>query len=131
MPQKKRSGGRVRSDIPYKDRLLMNKFTNVAQHRDHAALTAMKIATVALNDTEGMGYLRLARFAKRQQALTEEYYTDPEYMEAKLNQRLEQLGFKIVDGRLFGAVDDHGNTVPTKLLEEQNGRSDLKEKAAE
>lgn len=131
MAQKKRSGGRVRSDIPYKDRLLMNKFTNVAQHRDHAALTAMKIATVALNDTEGMGYLRLSRFAKRQQALTEEYYTDPEYMEAKLNQRLEQLGFKIVDGRLFGAVDDHGNTVPTKSLEEQNGRSDIKKKAAE
>ena len=117
-----------RSDIPYKDRLLMDKFSNVAQHRDHAALTAMKIATVALNDTEGMGYLRLARFAKHQQALTEEYYSDPEYMEAKLNQRLEQLGFKIVDGRLFGAVDDQGNTVPTKLLEEQNGRSDLKKK---
>ena len=117
MAQKKRSGGRVRSDIPYKDRLLMNKFTNVAQHRDHAALTAMKIATVALNDTEGMGYLRLARFAKRQQVLTEEYYTDPDYMEAKLNQRLEQLGFKVVDGRLFGAVDEQGNTVPTKMLE--------------
>ena len=117
MPQKKKSGGRVRSDIPYKDRLLMNKFTNVAQHRDHAALTAMKIATVALNDTEGMGYLRLARFAKRQQVLTEEYYTDPDYMEAKLNQRLEQLGFKVVDGRLFGAVDEQGNTVPTKMLE--------------
>ena len=131
MAQNKRSGGRVRSDISYKDRLLMNKFTNVAQHRDHAALTAMKIATVALNDTEGMGYLRLARFAKRQQVLTEEYCSDPEYMEAKLNQRLEQLGFKIVDGRLFGALDDQGNIVPTKLLEEQNGRSDLKKKAAE
>lgn len=45
-----------RSDIPLKDRLLMNKFSTVAEHRDHAALTAMKIATVALNDTEGMGY---------------------------------------------------------------------------
>ena len=128
MAQKKRSGGWVRSDIPYKDRLLMAKFTSVAQHRDHAALTAMKIATVALNDTEGMGYLRLARFAKRQQALTEEYYSDPEYMEAKLNQRLEQLGFKIVDGRLYGALDDQGNIVPTKMLEDANNeRSDFKE----
>ena len=107
-----------RSDIPMKDRLLMNKFATVAQHRDHAALIAMKIATVALNDTEGMGYLRLARFAKRQQALTEEYYTDPDYQEEKLNQRLVQLGFKVVNGRLFGAVDEEGNTVPTKLLEE-------------
>lgn len=100
-----------------KDRLLMNKFTTIAQHRDHAALTAMKIATVALNDTEGMGYFRLARFAKRQQHLTEEYYRDPEYQEEKLNQRLEQLGFKVVDGRLIAAVDEEGNTVPTKDLE--------------
>ena len=106
-----------RSDIPMKDRLLMNKFATVAQHRDHAALTAMKIATVALNDTEGMGYFRLARFAKRQQKLTEEYYSDPEYMEEKLNQRLEQLGFKVRDGRLYGAVDEEGNTVSTKGLE--------------
>ena len=40
-----------RSDIPMKDRLLMNKFATVAEHRDHAALIAMKIATVALNNT--------------------------------------------------------------------------------
>jgi hypothetical protein len=99
----------------------MEKFATVAQHRDHAALTAMKIATVALNDTEGMGYQRLARFAKHQQELTEEYYSDPEYMEEKLNQRLEQMGFRVVNGRLFGAVDENGNTVSTKLLEERRG----------
>ena len=105
------------SDIPLKDRLLLSKFATVAEHRDHAALIAMKIATVALNDTEKMGYMRLARFAKRQQELTEEYYTDPDYQEEKLNQRLEQMGFKVVNGRLFGAVDADGNTVPTKMLE--------------
>lgn len=106
-----------RSDIPMKDRLLMNKFATVAEHRDHAALTAMKIATVALNNTEGMGYFRLARFAKEQQKLTEEYYTDPEYQEEKLNQRLEQLGFRVVNGRLYGAIDEDGKTVSTKNLE--------------
>ena len=107
------------SHIPMKDRMLVNKFSNIAMHRDHAALTAMKIATVALNDTEKMGYMRLARFAKRQQELTEEYYSDPEYMEEKLNQRLEQMGFKIGEnGRLFGAVDEDGNTVPVKMMEE-------------
>lgn len=114
------------SNIPFKERLLMNKFATVAEHRDHAALTAMKIATVALNDTEKMGYTRLARFAKRQQQLTEEYYTDPEYMEEKLNQRLEQMGFKVVNGRLFGAIDADGNTVPTKLLDDQEGTTDGK-----
>lgn len=106
-----------RSDIPMKDRLLMNKFATVAEHRDHAARTAMKIATLALNRTEGMGYFRLARFAKEQQKMTEEYYSDPEYYEVKLNQGLEQLGFKVVDGRLYGAVDDEGNTVSAKKLE--------------
>lgn len=49
--------------------------------------------------------------------MTDEYYSDPEYMEVKLNQRLEQMGFKVVDGRLFGAVDDDGNVVSTKGLE--------------
>jgi hypothetical protein len=115
-----------RSDIPMKDRLLMNKFATVAEHRDHAALTAMKIATVALNNTEGMGYLRLARFAREQQKLTEEYYTDPEYQEEKLNQRLTQLGFKVVNGRLYGAVDENGNTVSTKGLEVPDGRESKK-----
>ena len=110
-----------RSDIPMKDRLLINKFATVAEHRDHAALTAMKIATVALNNTEGMGYFRLARFAREQQKLTEEYYTDPEYQEEKLNQRLTQLGFKVVNGRLYGAVDENGNTVSTKELEVPHG----------
>lgn len=47
----------------------------------------------------------------------EEYYSDPEYMEEKLNQRLEQLGFKVRDGRLYGAVDEEGNTVSTQGLE--------------
>lgn len=108
-----------RSDIPFRDRLLMNKFATVAEHRDHAALVAMKIATVALNDTEGMGYMRLARFAHRQQELTEEYYTDPDYQEEKLNQRLEQMGFKVVNGRLFGAIDQDGKTVPVKEMEAQ------------
>lgn len=107
------------SDIPLKDRLLMNKFTTIAEHRDHAALTEMKIATLALNRTEKMGYFRLARFAKEQQRMTEEYYTDPEYYEVKLNQGLAQLGFCVVDGRLYGAVDEDGNTVSVKELEAQ------------
>lgn len=43
-----------RSDIPMKDRLLINKFATIAEHRDHAALTAMKIATVSTKNLEGM-----------------------------------------------------------------------------
>lgn len=63
-PPRKRSI--AHSDVPLKDRLLVNKLTSIAQHRDHAALIALKLATVALNDTEGLGYTRLCRFARRQ-----------------------------------------------------------------
>lgn len=120
MPKKikKRHHSIQRSDIPYKDRLMVNKFATIAQHRDNSALIAMKIATVALNDTEKMGYQRLCRFARRQMELTEEFYSDPEYQEEKLDQRLRQLGFQVENGRLYCAVDDEGNTVPTSTLEE-------------
>lgn len=80
---KNKSNGIPRSDIPYKDRLMVNQFANIAQHRDHSALVANKVGMVALNDTEGLGYLRLSRFAKRYHFLNEEYYKDPEYQEQK------------------------------------------------
>lgn len=111
--------GPVRSDIPYKDRLLMRKYASISEHRDAAALTAMKIATVALNDTEKMGYSRLSRFAKRQMELTKEYYEDPEYQEAKLDQRLEQLGFLVKNGRMYAAEDENGEAVKLKPAVEE------------
>ena len=113
-----RRKGVPNADIPYVERLRRNKINNIARHRDEAALLAMKIATVALNDVFGFGYQRLCRFARRQQELTVEWYSDPEYADTKLNQRLEQLGFVIEDGRIYGAVDDDGNAVPTSTLKE-------------
>lgn len=109
--------GVQRSDIPYKDRLMVNQFANIAQHRDHSALVANKVGMVALNDTEGLGYLRLSRFAKRYHFLNEEYYSDPEYQEAKLDERLRKLGFLVEDGRVFCAEDDEDNIVSTDTLE--------------
>ena len=67
----------------------------------------------------GLGYERLARFAKEQQTLTEQYYEDPEYWDVKLTERLEQMGFIIgPNGHIYGAQDADGKTVPTKLLTE-------------
>ena len=113
-----------RSDIPYKDRLLMQKRQNIADHRNQAASIAMRIACVALNDTEGLGYFRLSRFAKRLRELIAEYYEDPEGGEAHLKIRLEQLGFLVTpDGRMLAAENaETGEVVPTKMLkEETNG----------
>ena len=111
-----KSKGVQRSDIPYKDRLMVNQFANIAQHRDHSALVANKVGMVALNDTEGLGYLRLSRFAKRYHFLNEEYYKDPEYQEAKLDERLRKLGFLVEDGRVFCAEDEDDNIVSTDTL---------------
>lgn len=113
---KNKSKGIQHSDIPYKDRLMVNQFANIAQHRDHSALVANKVGMVALNDTEGLGYLRLSRFAKRYHFLNEEYYQDPEYQEAKLDQRLRQLGFLVEDGRVYCAEDEEDNIVSTDTL---------------
>lgn len=111
-----KSKGVQRSDIPYKDRLMVNRYANIAQHRDHSALVANKVGMVALNDSEGLGYLRLSRFAKRYHFLNEEYYKDPEYQEAKLDERLKKLGFLVEDGRVFCAEDDEDNIVSTDTL---------------
>ena len=113
---KHKSTGVQRSDIPYKDRLMVGQFANIAQHRDHSALVANKVGMVALNDTEGLGYIRLSRFGKRYHILNEEYYQDPEYQEAKLNQCLQQLGFLVEDGKVICAEDDEGNIAPIDTL---------------
>lgn len=109
-----------RSDIPYKDRLLMQKYHDVAQHRDEAAKIALQVACVALNDTEGLGYTRLSRFAKRLQQLISEYYDDPEVGEVHLKTRLEQLGFIVKDGRMYCVEDAAGEIFPVKKLKEGN-----------
>lgn len=107
------------SDIPYAERLLMQKRQNIAAHRNEAASIALRVACVALNDTEGLGYQRLTRFAKRLQELIAEYYEDPEVGEAHLNARLEQLGFLMKDGHMFAVENSEtGETVPVKRLQD-------------
>ena len=108
----------ARSDIPYKDRLLMKKYSEIADHRNEAAQVALQVACVALNDTEGLGYTRLSRFAKRLHELIQEYYDDPEVGQAHLMQRLKQLGFLIQDGKMLSAVDEDGNPAPIAKYKE-------------
>jgi methanogenic corrinoid protein MtbC1 len=62
--------------------------------------------------------MRLAKFVRGCQKMITQYYEDPDYYEEKLNQGMEQLGFKVIDGKIFVAVDEEGNIVPTKTLEE-------------
>lgn len=109
--------GVQQSDIPYKDRLMVKNFATIAQHRDHAALVANKLRMLAENDEEGLGYLRMTRISKRYHHFSEEYYTDPEYYEAKADEQLRKIGFLVEDGRVFCAEDDEDNIVSTATLE--------------
>ena len=77
---------------------------------------ANKIRMIAENDEEGLGYLRVSRISKRYHDLNEEYYSDPDYMEAKVDQRLRQMGFLVEDGRVFCAEDEDDKIVPTSTL---------------
>lgn len=113
---------KTRSDIPYAQRLQMQKAQNIAAHRNDAAMIALQIGCIALNDTEGLGYQRLSRFARRVQELIAEYYADPEIGAAHVKRRLEQLGFIVENGHMFAVENsDTGEIVPKKLLEGDDG----------
>lgn len=115
---KQKKNYRQRSDIPYVERLRINKLANIASHRDDAHLTELKLSLISLNQSEGLGYVRLSRFAKIQQENREKFYADPEYEGIKLDQAVRQLGFIVEDGRLICAQDETGKIVPTKTLTE-------------
>lgn len=88
-----------RSDIPYVERLRRNKLAGIAAHRDDAHLIELKLSLISLNETEGLGCVRLSRYAKRQQENREKYYADPEFESVKLDQAVRQLAIcKILIG---------------------------------
>ena len=116
--KKKGSGGpKQRSDIPFVKRMKQDRLATAVAHRDDAHLVELKLALVSLNETEGLGYVRLSRFAKQQQINRDRFYDDPEYERAKLDEAVRQLGFVVEEGRLVCAVDENGKIVPTKTLE--------------
>lgn len=107
---KKRKPVGMRSDIPLPQRMKLERQAAIAAHREDAAQTALKIACVALNDTEGLGFKRICRFAMRLRELAAEYYTSPEENEAHLNKRLEQMGFIIgSEGQMLAMMPEEEN----------------------
>lgn len=107
----------VHSEIPYAERLRIQKEAEIVAHRNESAAIALQVACVALNDTEGLGYFRLTRFAKRTQELLKEYYDDTVLGSAHLKRRLEQLGFIVKDGHIYSVENTQTKEiVPTKVL---------------
>lgn len=120
---KHRSGQRprfARTDIPYADRMLMEQYRTTAAQRDDAAAKALKLALIALNNSEGMGYVRLARFADAFRSVCDEYYSERmEVGDAHIDARLEQLGFLVRDGHVYVVEDDEGKITGKGFLTEK------------
>ena len=99
--KRKNGSSSYASQIPYAQRLQIRKAAEIKAQREDAVNTALKIACVSLNDTEGLGFVRLCRFATHLMELVDEYWEDPEVGEHHLNQRLESMGFQISEvGRM-------------------------------
>lgn len=110
MAKKKKNAVGLRSDIPLVQRMQMHQNAQIAEHREDAAQTALKLACVALNDTEGLGFKRICRFAARLREMVSEYYADTEIGDIHLNKRLEQMGFVIGDkGQMLAMMPVDGD----------------------
>ena len=101
---------RMAAGVPYAVELQMRKQAELQAHGEQTAQTALKLACVALNDTEGLGFYRLSRFAQHLLELVDWYYKDVELGEHQLNRRLEQMGFIISPtGGVQAFSDENGN----------------------
>lgn len=119
--QKKKSKARGimgRSDIPYAQRMAMDRQSEIKANRDHAAKIAMFCNCYAINELEGVGYKRLVRLNNRHLEIVNEVYEDVELGMAHLKHRLGQMGIEI-SGDLF--TSPHTD-VSKKELEIQNHR---------
>lgn len=93
-----------RSDIPYAQRLAMQRHSDIASNRDHAAKIVMFCESIALHDVEGIGYKRLVRYSLCHKDLIDEFYEDPDVGMARAKRRMQQIGMP-VSGEFF-ALDD-------------------------
>lgn len=100
-PHHRKQGGLMgRSDIPYALRMAVDRQSEIAANRDHAAKIAMLCNCYALHELEGIGYKRLVRLNNRHLEIVYEVYEDVELGMDRLKRRLGQMGIEI-SGDLF------------------------------
>ena len=110
---KKRKG--PAQQLPYADRLRMQKQQQIGDERQDSAEIIIKLACLTLNDMEGWSFVRLTRFALNLIDNIKEYYSDPERMENWVNKRFDAMGFVVTDdGDLKARLDASGNPVKKK-----------------
>ena len=121
------SGKKKHHSRPHVDGYMSTAFKaavrkTIEDNREEASKTICKLSLVALNDTEGLGYKRLTRFSLRLMELVDAYYEDEEVGKAHLIQRLQQIGYEVVqDGEIRAYLDADDQPVSVRKVKEHAG----------
>lgn len=88
----------------------------IGNHRLQAVQIALICGAVAMNDEFGFGQERQERISKKANEYSARYAKQGEQF---LLDKMEKIGFLIVDGEAKACVDENGNAVSTKKWREQ------------
>lgn len=106
MPRHK--GFMGRSDIPFAQRLKLQRQAEIVAYREETARVTMFCNAVALHQVEGIGYKRLVKYSLHFKKINDEFYADPVVGMEHAKRRMEYMGMPI-SGELF-TVDPIGRT---------------------
>ena len=89
---------------------------DISNHRVQAMQIALLCGTIAMNDEFGFGQERQFRISEKAKELSAQYVKKGEKF---LLEKMEKIGFLIVDGEAKACIDENGNAVSTKKWREQ------------
>lgn len=95
---------------------LTKKEQEIHDHSLQAVQIALICSAIAMNDEFGFGKESQYKISQRADELTEEYN---KHGEKFLLEKMEKIGFKIVDGEVIAFSDDDGNAITYKQWREQ------------
>lgn len=96
---------------------LSKKSQDIQDHRLQAVQIALICNAIAMNDVFGFGYERQFRISQKADELSGEYNRKGEKF---LLEKMEKIGFTIIDGEVCAYTDDDGNAISQKQwLEER------------
>ena len=96
---------------------LSKKEQNIHDHSMQAVQIALICNAIAMNDVFGFGKETQYKIAQRADELSEEYNQKGEQF---LLEKMEKIGFVILDGEVIAFSDDDGNAITHKQWREQN-----------
>ena len=96
---------------------LSKKDQNIHDHSMQAVQIALICSAITMNDVFGFGQERQFRISERADELSEEYNKKGEQF---LLEKMEKIGFVILDGEVVCFSDDDGNAITHKQWREQN-----------